>query len=96
MDWGFLVRVLEAFGFNSKVRKINSQLISTPTFAVVVNGTPSDFFKSSRGLCKGEILSPIMFIILAIGLGRLINFYRCRGELVGLKPSSSPLVFTYQ
>ena len=49
LDWGFLDIILEAFGFNAKVRKIISQLVSTPSFMIMVNGTPSNFFKSSRG-----------------------------------------------
>ena len=50
VDWGFLDRILEAFGFNAKVRKLFSQLVFTPTFAVLVNGNPTKFFKPSRGL----------------------------------------------
>ena len=56
MDWMFLNKVLGVFGFNKKIRKIISQLISTPTFMVMVNGSPSNFFKSSKVLGK-EILS---------------------------------------
>lgn len=96
VDWGFLDRILEAFFFNARVRNIISQLVSTPSFVVMVNGTPFDFFKSSRGLQKGDPLSPILFIIQAEVLGRLIHFKRSREDLVDLKSSFGPLIFTHQ
>ena len=89
-------RILVAFGFNAKVRKLFYQLVSTPTFVVLVNQAPSNFFKPSRGLHQGDPLSPIIFIIIAKGLGRIMHSNRSRGALVGLKSSSSPSVFTHQ
>lgn len=62
----------------------------------MVNETPSNFFKSTRRLRQGDPLSPILFIILVEGLGRLIHDKRSGGEFVGLKPSSSPLIFSHQ
>ena len=62
----------------------------------MVNGTPSDFFKSSRGLRQGDPLSLILFILLVECLGRLIHDKRNKGEIIGLKPSSGPLIFSHQ
>ena len=72
-DWSFLEMVLKAFGFDVKSCKLISQLVSTPSLAVLVNGSPSDFFKPTRGLRQGYPLSPILFIILAECIGRLIE-----------------------
>ena len=96
VDWYFLEKVLNAFGFDSKVRKIISQLFSTSSLAILVNGAPSDFFKPSRGLRQGDPLSPILFIILAECLGRLIEKSNQEGGLKGLKPSSKCDPFTHQ
>ena len=50
VDWDFLDKVLYTFGFDNKVRKIISQLVTTSSLAILVNGAPSKFFKPSRGL----------------------------------------------
>ena len=71
-------------------------MISTPTFVVMVNASLSDFFKSSRGLRQGDSLLLILFIILVEFLERLIHDKMSRGEIVCLKPSSGPLIFSHQ
>ena len=73
VNWAFLDKVLNAFGFDQKVCKIISQLVATSSLSILVNGVPIDFFKPSRGLRQRDPLSPIFFIIMAECLGRLIK-----------------------
>ena len=53
----FLNWVLRAFGFDAKVYKLINSLISTLSLVVLINGSPSEFFKPSRGLRQGATLS---------------------------------------
>lgn len=41
--WTFLGYVPQAFGFYHEVPKLISQLISTSSLAIMINGAPSDF-----------------------------------------------------
>ena len=50
VDWNFLLAVLQAFGFDTQVCKLISQLVSSPSLSILVNGSPSLFFSPSRGL----------------------------------------------
>ena len=61
VDWAFLDKVLRAFGFDQKVCKIISQLVTTSSLAILVNGAPADFFKPSRA-CGKEILSCLSYL----------------------------------
>ena len=72
VDWNFLLAALRAFGFNAQVCKLISQLVSSPSLSILVNGLPSLFFSPSRGLRQGDPISPVLFVILAECLGRLI------------------------
>lgn len=96
VDWTFLGLVLQAFGFDHKVCKIISQLVSTPSLAVLINGAPLDFFKPTRGLRQGDPLLPILFIILAECIGRLIERKKKYGSLKGIFPSSKCAPFSHQ
>jgi len=96
VDWSFLDLVLKAFGFDVKSCQLISQLVTTPSLVVLVNGSPSDFFKPTRGLHQGDPLSPILFVILVECIGRLMEKKKKEGRIKGFKPSSKCTPFTHQ
>ena len=69
----FLLQVLGKMGFGSKWINWIRWCISTATFSVLVNGTPTGFFQSSRGLRQGDPLSPFLFVIGMEALSCLID-----------------------
>lgn len=55
--------------------------ITTPSFAIMVNGGPFSFFKASKGLRQGNSLSPVLFFIVMEALSRLIE-WACEIDLL--------------
>ena len=47
--------------------------ISIVKFFILINGSPSDFFGSSRGIRQGDPLSPLLFDIVMKGLSRMLD-----------------------
>ena len=50
-------------------------------FSVLINGSPADFFGSSRGLRQGDPLSPMLFLILMKVFSRMLRRVE-RAELI--------------
>jgi hypothetical protein len=58
---------------------LNNHCISS----VLVNGSPTSIFSSSRGLSQGDTLSPLLFVIVMEALGRMIFVAVSGGLLLG-------------
>ena len=50
VDWHFLCKLLEAFGFSQQWVNLIFKFISSPKISILINGTPEGFFEISRGI----------------------------------------------
>ena len=94
INWQFLMKVMQKMGFGPKWLSWMWWCISTAKYSVMVNGVPTGFFSSSKGLRQGDPLSPYLFVmgmeVLSILIRRAVeggfisgcNFQRGRGRAV--------------
>jgi hypothetical protein len=72
VSWDFLLYLLGRCGFGEKWQKWIANCVSTVQFSILVNGTHNGFFNSSRGLRQGGLLYPLLFVIVAEALSRMM------------------------
>ena len=75
--------MLRRYGFSQRWHCWIYTCISTAKFSVLVNGTSCGFFPSSRGLCQGDLLSPLLFIIVMDALSQMLTRARDGGFISG-------------
>ena len=61
--------------------------VTNSCFTVLVNGTPSEFFPATRGICQGCPLSPLLFILIIESLSRIILDAQQKGLIKGFQYS---------
>ena len=72
VDSGFLRLILIQIGMPPLVVNWIMACVTSVNFVFLVNGDPSGFFKSGRGIRQGFPLSPMLFLLRIEGLNRLI------------------------
>jgi hypothetical protein len=58
LSWQYMRSVLESFGFSNSWVDWILALTSSPFFSILVNGTPSRPFHSTRGIRQGDPFPP--------------------------------------
>lgn len=94
VEWCFLCKVMQAFGFSRQWINWIYECLSTPRFSILVNGKPEGLFSSSKGVRQGDPISPFLFIIIAEAFGRAIKSRHANKHLEGIKTTN--FVATHQ
>jgi hypothetical protein len=79
--------ILLQIGLGLKVTNWIMSCVVSTSFAVLINGEATDFFKSGRGLRQGCPLSPLLFILVMEGLSLLLKESQREGKLAGINVS---------
>ena len=85
INWDFLLIVMQKMGFGEKWAGWIRWCISTASFLVLINGSPTGFFQSTRGLRQGDPISPYLFVLGMEALSCLINRAVRGGFLTGCR-----------
>ena len=73
MNWEALLDLLRRMGYGERWCRWIRTCISTIQFFVLVNGSPTEFFGSLRGLSQGDPLSPMLFFIMMEVFSRILK-----------------------
>ena len=73
VNWEFLHYLFWIYGFSQLWTSWIRFCISTVRFSILINGSPSGFFASSRGLRQRDPLSPLLFVIVMETLSRIMD-----------------------
>lgn len=96
VDWRFLCKTLEAFGFNHQWINLIYQCISTTKISLLINGSPEGFFETSQGLRQGDPLSPFLFIIMAEAFGHAFSQAQIEKKINGIPVTKNVPNITHQ
>ena len=87
MNWTYLRLILLQIGVPLVGVNWIMGCLSSVNFALLVNGSPSSFFTTSRGIRQGCLVSPLLFILVIEGLSLLIKDAQKNGKIRGIKIS---------
>ena len=73
VNWEALLKLMKKMGFGEKWCSWIRTCISTVQFSVLINESPTNFFGNSRGLRHGDLLSPMLFLILMEVFSRMVK-----------------------
>jgi hypothetical protein len=94
--WHYMVKSLEAFGFTHHWISWIVSLVSTTSYSLLINGSPTKPFWPTRGIIQGDLLSPFLFILMMEGLSRSIKSATTLGEITGIKSFENCPTSTHQ
>ena len=73
INWDFLMTMMQKMGFGEKWTGWIRWCISTASFSILINGSPTGFFQSTRRLRQGDPISPYLFVLGMEAFSCLIN-----------------------
>ncbi|VVA39352.1 PREDICTED: reverse mRNAase [Prunus dulcis] len=95
VEWPFLLAMMQKLGFANRWCDWVMGFVTTVSYSIMVNGTPTGFIQPQQGLRQGDPLSPYLFLICTEGMTALIQHFAWSGLLHGIKVSSSSLPLSH-
>jgi hypothetical protein len=80
VNWAFLHDLLRHLGFSRCWINWVSCLLATARTKVIINGQPGQRICHARGLCQGDPLSPLLFVLVMEALNGLFRHVELSGQ----------------
>lgn len=87
VEWSFLEVVMHKLGFHEKFVQLVMKCVTTPSFSILINGSPTGRIIPSRGLRQGDPISPYLFLLCTEGLICLLNEAERNRQVTGIQVS---------
>jgi retron-type reverse transcriptase len=86
--WEYLLEVMQQLGFGQRWRNMMSQIWSSTTSRIILNGVPGRPIKHAKGLRQGDPLSPMLVILAMDPLQKMLDLATQQGLLspIGTDP----------
>lgn len=99
VEQDFLKMMMAKIGFLPYFNDMIMQCIQPTSYRILVNGQPLDSFSPTRGIRRGDPLSPFLFLICAQGFSGLTRYKIACGTRKGIRmgreaPKLTHLLFT--
>lgn len=85
INWRFLEAVLIKCKFPAHFIRLIMQCVTTVSYSVLVNGSPTHSFKPACGLRQGDPLSPYLFVLCTEVLSRNLQVAENLKHFSGIK-----------
>eukprot|EP00253_Pinus_taeda_P013898 PITA_13898 len=85
VNWSYIRLLLTHLGFKVDFISWIMGRVTDVSYAILINGAATPFFKGQKGLRQGCPLSPLLFLLVAEGLSQLIHKSRREGKIKGIE-----------
>ncbi|KAL9672304.1 hypothetical protein QQ045_028554 [Rhodiola kirilowii] len=92
VSWSFLLRMFRSLGFAETWCDRIFRCISNCFYSIKWDGSLYGFFKSTRGVCQGDPLSPGLFVLTMEWFIRQINEEVSKGQIKPYVPKKRGLM----
>ncbi|CAH9147117.1 unnamed protein product [Cuscuta epithymum] len=95
VEWPFIRLMMTRLGFDERCVNMIMECVSTVKYSLQINGKHSGPIAPTRGIRKGDPLSPYLFIIIMEGLNELIQAKEASAEVQGVRVAKNVPIISH-